>query len=185
MPLVYAQSTIRGGEIHAVHGVYYLVPNPADDPSAGFAVSGVLTHTGRMRYLGIDYGGKRIGLALSDEGGVFAFPHATIPNNEKVVQMLAALIAEKHVGAIAMGDTHATHDQPNDVTAEARAFAEVVERETGLSVTMVPEAWSTREAGRFAPVGKEHDDSAAAAVILQRYLDSLAHTGDSAQEEEI
>ncbi|KKW38995.1 MAG: hypothetical protein UY89_C0035G0020 [Parcubacteria group bacterium GW2011_GWA1_54_9] len=50
----------------------------------------IVPYNHHMRYLGVDYGSKKIGLALSDEGGTMGFPHTVIPNTSKAVEGLPA-----------------------------------------------------------------------------------------------
>ncbi|MBI5470173.1 Holliday junction resolvase RuvX [Candidatus Kaiserbacteria bacterium] len=126
-----------------------------------------------MRHLGIDYGSKRLGLALSDEEGGFAFPYGIIPNDAKVLQALASIIETESVGAIVVGDTLSLEGGTNRVTEEAQKFVDDLTEFVDIPVHRVREAWSSAEAMRFAPPGKRHDDSAAAAIILQRFLDRL------------
>ncbi|OHB18806.1 MAG: hypothetical protein A2854_02990 [Parcubacteria group bacterium RIFCSPHIGHO2_01_FULL_56_18] len=125
-----------------------------------------------MRYLGLDYGAKRIGVAVSDTDGGFAFPRETIPNDNTAIDRLQKLIKEEGIKAIVIGDARAVSGAENTITAEAEAFAKKLESFLKLPVTPIWEAWSSVEAARFAPKGREHDDSAAAAIILQRYLDT-------------
>lgn len=125
-----------------------------------------------MRYLGIDYGEGSVGLALSDRDGSFAFPHANYPNDGKLVDAIAALVLREGVAEIVVGDTLADTGGRNPITAQSDVFAAALERATGLPVRRTREAWSTHEAARYAPIDKKHDDSAAAAIILQRYLDA-------------
>ena len=125
-----------------------------------------------MRFLGIDYGARRIGLALSDEKGGFAFAHATIPTDATTIDRIAEICRKEHVEALVIGDTHAANGLENPITQEAQDFAKAISAYCGLPVHEVREAWSSVEAARFAPKGKEHDDSAAAAIVLQRFLDS-------------
>lgn len=124
-----------------------------------------------MRILGLDYGAKRIGIALSDEGGGFAFPHSTIPNDASAIDRIAAICKKEDVKEIAMGDTRAANEQANAITVEAEEFAGALHKYSGKEVRLVREAWSSTEAARFAPKGA-HDDAAAAAIILQRHLDA-------------
>ena len=126
-----------------------------------------------MRYLGIDYGAKRLGLAISDEAGGFAFPHKTISNDEKTLKTLAEIIESESVGAIVVGDTLSLEGGANKVTEKAQKFVDELTALVDVPVHRIREAWSSAEAMRYAPVGKKHDDSAAAAIILQRFLDSL------------
>lgn len=123
-----------------------------------------------MRILGLDYGAKRIGIALSDEGAQFAFPHSTIPNDASAIDRIEDICKKEEVKEIAMGDTRAANEAGNAITEEAEAFAKSLGAHSGKEIKMVREAWSSAEAARFAPKGV-HDDAAAAAIILQRHLD--------------
>lgn len=123
-----------------------------------------------MRVLGIDYGAKRVGLALSDEGAAFAFPLETVAQ-PRAVARIKEIIAERGVTHVAMGDTRSYGSAQNDVTVAAEEFAQKLSAEIGLAVTLVFEAGSSMESTRYTE-GKGHDDAAAAAIILQRYLDT-------------
>lgn len=124
-----------------------------------------------MRYLGIDFGTKRVGIAVSDEAGSIAFPRATVPNDKQLISHLIKLIKEEKIGMPVVGDTRSHGGAENPVSAEADLFIEELKRATGKPVARAFEAWSSVEASRYAPKGREHDDAAAAAIILQRYLD--------------
>jgi putative Holliday junction resolvase len=123
-----------------------------------------------MRYLGLDYGTRRIGVAVSDERGEFAFPKESIPNDGSALDRLQVIVKRDEVGVIVIGDTRATNAAENPITKEAEEFSKSIAAHLRLPVHTVWEAWSSVEAARFAPKGKEHDDAAAAAIILQRYL---------------
>ena len=125
----------------------------------------------RMRYLGIDYGTKHIGIAVSDDAGSFAFPRKIILNDAKLFDSLLRVIESERAGEIVIGDTLTLNGGANAITGEADAFAEKVKEHMGIPVHRIREAWSSQEATRYAPQGKRHDDSAAAAIILQRFLD--------------
>lgn len=124
-----------------------------------------------MKYLGIDYGAKRVGIAVSDAAGTIAFPRTTFANNDQLLAQLREVIEKERVEILVVGDTRSHGGADNPVTSEAEAFVAMLEREIKLPVERVWEMWSSIEASRYAPEGKAHDDSAAAAVILQRYLD--------------
>lgn len=126
-----------------------------------------------MKYLGIDYGARRIGLATSDERAEFAFPKETIPNDESSVDRVTTIVRKEGIVGIVMGDTRAGTGEENAITKDMEALGEALKHHTGLPVSFVREAWSSYEAARFAPKGREHDDAAAAAIILQRFLDAL------------
>jgi len=125
-----------------------------------------------MRYLGIDYGSKRIGIAVSDGEGKIAFPRKIIPNDEKLFSELAQILEVERIQEIVIGDTRAINGGENAVTKESDEFAERLKDTIDLPVHRMREALSSAEAMRFAPKGKHHDDSSAAAIILQRYLDA-------------
>lgn len=125
-----------------------------------------------MRYLGIDFGAKRIGLALSDEGGQFAFPHETIPNDATSIDRIQKIAHKEGVGILVIGDTRTVHGAENPITEAAEVFANTVSAHLGIPCERMWEAWSSIEASRYAPKGSEHSDSAAAAIILQRYIDT-------------
>ena len=138
------------------------------DPEAG---ARVFLYTVVMKYIGIDYGRRRIGIALSDDGGTIAFPRATIDNDADALGFIRRLIEEEQVEEIVIGDTRTVSGAPNDVTLDAERFADMLTRDIGRPVERAFEGWSSIEAARYAPEAKQHDDSAAAAIILQRYLD--------------
>lgn len=131
----------------------------------------VLVYAGTlMKYIGIDYGSKRVGLAISDDRGSIAFPLDTVETRE-ASSRIAQLVLERKVGGLVIGDTRSLGGGENPVTKEAEKFADTITRETGLTVSRAFEGWSSVEASRYAPEGKQHDDAAAAAIILQRFLD--------------
>jgi putative pre-16S rRNA nuclease len=136
-----------------------------------------------MRYLGIDYGAKRVGIAVSDAAGAIAFPRTTISNDDSLAAHLQDVIQEEKIDAIVMGDTKSHGGAENSVSKAANAFAESLKAQTGLEVIRSWELWSTMEVGKLATKGHEHDDAAAAAFILQRYLDMQKNDGSVMSED--
>ncbi len=130
-----------------------------------------------MKYLGLDYGAKHVGLAVSDGTGSIAFPLEIVATGIALARV-TQLIEEKKIEALVIGDTRSHGGGENPVTKEAERFAEALARETSLPVSRAFEAWSSIEASRYAPEGSEHNDAAAAAVILQRYLDMHSRAVD-------
>lgn len=123
-----------------------------------------------MRHLGIDYGTKRIGVALSDEGGTMAFPHAILENTKKSVGQVKEICDRERVGIIVVGESLDYKGQPNLVKIEADKFIIEIQKATNLPVVEEREFLSTQQA-RFHQAEKEHVDDSAAAIILQSYLD--------------
>ncbi len=131
-----------------------------------------------MRYLGIDFGAKRIGVAISDEGGSIAFPRAVLDNTKQTLSLLKKDIEEQKIGCIVVGDTMSYSGLRNPVTDDVDTFIDALKRETGIPVERAFEAGSSIEASRYAPDGAPHDDSVAAAVILQRFLEMKVRSDD-------
>lgn len=127
-----------------------------------------------MRYLGIDYGTKKIGLALSDEAGTMGFPHSILPNDSGALDELVALISEQHVEAVVMGESLDFSGAENPVAKEARAFAAQLAEAAGVRVAFEPEMLTTQEARRdYEGVHQAKSgnvDASAAALILTSYL---------------
>lgn len=125
-----------------------------------------------MKYLGIDFGSKRVGIAISDVEGKIAFPRATLQNDGKLLPQIAEVVKNEKITTIVVGDTRSHSGKDNPVTAEAEAFVAALQVATTVPVERVWEMWSSIEASRYAPEGKGHDDASAAAIILQRFLDT-------------
>ncbi len=124
-----------------------------------------------MKHLGIDFGSKRVGIAVSDAGGSIAFPRGVLPNDGQLFAKLTALIESEKVERIVVGDTRSHGGRDNPITEAAETFVSGLEAACSVPVERVWELWSSIEASRYAPEGKGHDDAAAAAIILQRFLD--------------
>ncbi len=126
-----------------------------------------------MKYLGIDYGAKRIGIAVSDADGKIAFPRDTIANMPGTIKSIKALVEAENIGFVVIGDARSYGGIPNPITLRAKDFAEKLKEELDVPIASVWEAGSSIEANRYDP-DHEHNDAAAAAIILQRYLDMSA-----------
>ncbi len=131
-----------------------------------------------MRYLGIDYGTKRVGLALSDEAGLMGFPYKILDTTPRLIAELRALVAHENVGAIVIGESRNFAGRQNPVAKEARALSAQLAEQTGLPVFFEDETFTSAEARRKpskelksrAPKARAHVDSSAAALILTSYL---------------
>lgn len=131
-----------------------------------------------MKYLGVDFGSKWVGIAISDNEGKIAFPRAEVPNDENLFQFVVRMAQEENVEKIVIGDTRSWGGSANRVTLEAEVFAVELAQATTIPNEFASEAGSSVEASRYAPKGEEHNNAAAAALILQRYLDMHARHGD-------
>ncbi|MEN9337740.1 MAG: hypothetical protein RIQ41_54 [Candidatus Parcubacteria bacterium] len=127
-----------------------------------------------MKYLGIDFGTKKVGFAQSDDDGRIAFPLMISPNDAQLLKDTLELIREMKIGTVVIGESVDQKGKPNPIAKEARAFGLSLESGSDVVVTFEKEWYSTVEA-RKQP-GKEgaHDvDDQAAAIVLQRYLDKV------------
>jgi len=123
-----------------------------------------------MKYLGIDYGTKRVGTAVSDEEGRIAFPHAVLKNDKNLTDTLVALCRERGISEIVIGDSRKLSGEPNTISPEIEKLKNVLAEETKLPTHYEPEFWSSAQAERFQ--GKiDKLDASAAAIILQSFLD--------------
>jgi putative holliday junction resolvase len=143
-----------------------------------------------MKYLGIDYGTKRIGVAVSDETASLAFPLGTISSGEKALPELLDIVRENDVQKIIIGESRNYGGTENPVMKHIEVFKRQLE-ERELEVELEPEFMtSTLAARQFAPPtpsrlrgtgdstrkanpSQDKLDASAAALILQNYLDRI------------
>jgi len=132
-----------------------------------------------MKFLAIDYGQKRTGIALSDPGGHLAFPRATISMRGKdaFFAELLALAEAEGVGGFVVGLPLRESGQDSETTRQARNMAARLKRRTQLPVYFMSEALSSHDAqSRLRAAGKNDQavremlDKAAAAAILESFL---------------
>jgi len=126
--------------------------------------------------LGVDYGRKRIGLALSDELGVTARPLETIvrTNRQNDLRRLREICRKHGVGQIVVGHPVHLSGQLSPMAGEAARFAVRLQKELGIAVELVDERLTSWEAkGTVAKNGARQQfpvDDVAAAVLLRDYL---------------
>ena len=137
-----------------------------------------------MRIMGLDYGSKTVGVAISDPLGYTAQGIEIIRREKesKLRQTLARideLIKEYQVESIVLGFPKNMNNTIGDRAEKSLAFKEMLEKRTGLSVVMWDERLTTVEANRTLMEGKvrredrsKYVDMLAAVYILQGYLDS-------------
>lgn len=150
-----------------------------------FYASIFLMTTGRL--LGIDYGKKRIGIAISDENQSLAFPKEIVPNDKSTFERIGEILKTEDICEIVMGDSVDFSGKLNTVSAEIEVFISELKEKFNLPVHKEKEFLTSVEA-RKAGNNKasfqkteahskmkknkvEKVDAGAAALILQRYLD--------------
>lgn len=125
-----------------------------------------------MRYLGIDYGKKRMGLALSDESGKLAFPltRLLVVGFRQAAKEIAGIIRKEGAEKIIIGLPITFDGRESPQAKETREFGQKLEKELKLKVEFENEVLSTKLAQRSG-VPADKIDAASAAIILQSYLD--------------
>ncbi|MBQ4132820.1 MAG: Holliday junction resolvase RuvX [Desulfovibrionaceae bacterium] len=139
-----------------------------------------------MKYLGIDYGDERTGLAVCDQGERMAFAlktlhRKTLPGREEFLRALLAIAEEQGAGGLVIGLPLPLNPDPDmgepRTCRKARNFAARLGRRTSWPIYLINEALSSSEAEeRLRQAGfkgqklKDKLDAEAAAVILQQFL---------------
>ena len=152
-----------------------------------------------MRALGIDYGRRRIGLALSDATGLLARPWKTLHATGAPARISALLAAEitalaaepDGLVAVAVGYPRRLNGDPTDQTPVVEQIVDCLREAVALPVVLQDERLSSREAESLL-ARREKDwrkrkvllDAAAAAIILQDYLDGQARVRHTPSEED-
>lgn len=139
-----------------------------------------------MRIMGLDYGSKTVGVAVSDPLRITAQGIETITRKDenklrKTCARIEALIAEYEVGCIVLGFPKHMNNDIGERAEKAIEFGEMLKRRTGLEVVMWDERLTTVEAERTLIENhvrrenrKKFIDKIAAVFILQGYLDSIS-----------
>ena len=133
------------------------------------------------RILAIDYGRRKIGLALSDELGLTARPLATIPrvNRRADLRRLRQICKENSVARAIVGHPLHLSGEAGEMAAEAARFAARLRKETGIETELVDErltSWQAQQlAGETSSKRRKGGplDDVAAAILLREYLERV------------
>ena len=137
-----------------------------------------------MKYLAIDYGHKRAGIAVSDAGGSMAFARTTLESAppEVFFRKLLDLIVEETAESLVLGLPLNLDGEETAASARVRAFAAQLHRHTDLPIFLINEALTSfaaeaelREAGLSAKKRAALLDQQAAVHILQTFLSTPTH----------
>jgi putative Holliday junction resolvase len=124
-----------------------------------------------MKYLGIDYGTKRIGLATAESSNRIATPLKIIDNNGNALKRVVKICENKNIRTVVVGHSRDRSGQDNPVMKHARGFVGELIGNAEADLVFTDEFGSS-VAARQQPGSPTHVDGSAAAVILQRYLDN-------------
>jgi len=144
------------------------------------------------RFLGIDLGRRRVGLALSDPGGLIATPVGTltVTGVDDALKQVLAAAAKYQPSGIVLGMPKSLSGGTSEIAEEVHKFARKLEAATGLPIYFEDERLSSQQAesvlhahGKKIKGNKERIDRIAAAIILQSFLDRRrSHTGRETRE---
>jgi len=135
------------------------------------------------RILAIDYGEKKVGLALSDPLKIIAKPYKTIDNisDDKLIEDFNAIINEKNIDTIVIGLPLTMKNSFSKQTENVNKFINLLKNKVDIEVIIVDERLSSIEAKRSLVSqgiktghNKKDVDMTAAALFLQSYLNQIA-----------
>ncbi len=128
------------------------------------------------RILAVDYGKKRIGLAISDELGLCAHPCGVIKNTSKAIDEIKDIVIKNKIQKVIVGVPY--WDKPSEIISEIEKFVKILKEVLEIDIELINEFYSTKIAEeKVRSIGKKYKkvkkkiDSYAACVILQDYLE--------------
>lgn len=127
-----------------------------------------------MKYLGIDHGDKRIGLAMGDDEIFIASPLEIVEASGSEIEELCLLIREEAIERIVLGLPVSLRGEENSQAKKVRKFGATLEHESKIEVIYEDERLTSRAAESLLREAlSERKDAVAAMIILQTYLDRL------------
>jgi len=135
------------------------------------------------RLLGIDFGEKRIGVALSDEGRRLAFPHIIVSNDKNALDEILEIVKQYEVEKIIIGESKDYNMRENRIMESARDFADELKEKFGIEILFHSEFMTSMQAEKtHFQLSERHKDrgveksqkldAQAAAIMLQSYIDT-------------
>lgn len=136
-----------------------------------------------MKYLGIDYGSKRVGIAVSDDEGNIAFPKVVIDNDSALLEYITKVIENENITLVVVGESRDLEGKENPIMFEITHFIEQLKEKVSTPIHLEPEFLTTAEARR-QPLSSDEPrsrkkqkhkktDASAAALILQSYINKV------------
>ena len=142
-----------------------------------------------MKFLGIDYGTKRIGLAMSDDGGQIAFPKEILLNDINIFKNIGEILKKEKIDEIVIGESVDFSGKLNALSVRIEEFILELKEKFNLPIHKQKEFLTSVEArkggntkeiltqkqshSRLKDKKRGHIDASAAALILQRYLEKI------------
>lgn len=136
-----------------------------------------------MKYLGIDYGTKRVGIAISDDEGILAFPKTVLAHTPHLAETIAAIVKAEGVTTLVVGESKDYRGVPNPLMRAIVPFVRRLELATGIPPVFHTEVLTSREAAHIQG-DNAMNDASAATIMLQSYLDRVNKRPSVDSEEE-
>jgi len=124
-----------------------------------------------MKYLGIDYGSKRVGTAMTDDTGMMAFPDEVLKNDSKLIENVRTKIEKNNIKKVILGESKNYKMEDNEIMDEIIDFKAVIEATMEIDVELQAEFMTSMQARKIQG-NNDKIDASAACIILQSYLDS-------------
>ncbi len=130
-----------------------------------------------MKILAIDYGSKRVGLAIGDTEVGLAFPRGVWEglSDKEIGQLIVELVKQESIGQVAVGEPVSLSGQISDQTKSCRQFAEFLKSRLDIPVELFDERLTSRQADNAKRQGSSKKrDELAAVFLLQSWLDKMS-----------
>ncbi len=138
---------------------------------------------GPRRVLAIDYGTKRVGIAISDELGILAFSRGILENTSALLSRIATLLEDEKIGTVILGIPKTLSGNESEMTKEVHRFGDKLTgilpngvrlelRDERLTSLIAETNIRARELPKKKRENKSLRDEEAARILLQEYLDS-------------
>jgi methionine--tRNA ligase beta chain len=136
-----------------------------------------------MKYLGIDYGEKRVGVAISDIEAKVAFPKVVLENNQDLFKNIVDICAENEVGSIVIGESKNYKGEDNKINPKIIIFKRELSNVIKLPMFLEPEFMTSLQVE--TTFGKtDMLDASAASIILQTFMDKDRNRQEKKKKEE-
>jgi putative Holliday junction resolvase len=129
------------------------------------------------RAIGIDYGKRRVGVAMSDPDKKIAFPHSIIENDPELPQQIQELCKRNDVDLVVVGESKDFNNVENPIMKDIKKFVEKFKAISNLTLVYEPETLSSHQVSKIQG-DTENIDSGAASIILQSYLNRVKYKNE-------
>ena len=124
----------------------------------------------KKKYLGIDYGDKRIGLALAEESSI-ALPFKILDNSNNLIDEIKNIVKQESINMVVIGLPHSFSGKPNERLTITENFVDLLKKNLAIEIATVDEQLTSK---LYEKMGVKKDiDKHSATAILETYLTQL------------